>query len=423
MLREISMPALQMELPGRQTARDERPAAAGGAMRAHQLSEYALSSSFSTDAGCRESFVAIQTRPGVRFKEALEELSREYGAALATEGLSDATVVFSRLYVSDYVNQAEALNASEFLESLRRGALSIIEQKPVGGGQFSLFSYHIRRRAGATFTKQITRNPADCRNSVLASLENYRLLFTTNYAQGEPYDSYNQTNDIFNALNVTIEQSGMNLLANTIRTWIFVRDIDNNYKDMVRARKEYFTSQGLTNKTRYLASTGIQGCGVSSAHIVTVDSLSIGGLSKGQIIRIEAPSHLSPTILYNVTFERGLRVRFGDRSHLYISGTASINNKGEVLHPGDVEMQTRRTVENLRALLANHGATVQDLGYLMVYMRDSQEWELVRRVLRDEIGETTPLISFEARVCRPAWLFEMEGVAVIPDETDFLPFV
>jgi enamine deaminase RidA (YjgF/YER057c/UK114 family) len=393
-----------------------------GSIEVHRLSDNVSCSCFSTDAGCREASVAVRTRPGIRFADAIDELLRDYGAALEKEGLSDATVVFSRLFAGDYANQKEALNASELLRCLRQGALSIIEQKPVGGGQFSLFSYHIQRRAGATFTKQISHASDECRNTIIASLENYRLLFTANYAHGETPDAYCQTNEIFNALNATIEQSGMNLPANGIRTWIFVRDIDNNYKDMVRARKEYFTSHGLTSKTRYLASTGIEGAGVSSAHIVTVDSLSIGGLSKGQIVRMEAPTHLSPAILYNVTFERGLRVRFGDRSHLYISGTASINNKGEVLHAGDVERQTQRTIENLRALLANHFATIKDIAYLLVYIRSFHDWALIRRVLRDEIGETVPVISVQAKVCRPSWLFELEGVAIIPDNTDYAPF-
>jgi enamine deaminase RidA (YjgF/YER057c/UK114 family) len=392
-------------------------------IQGHCLSENASCSSFSTDEGCTESFIAIRTRPGISYTEAIDEMMREYSAALEIEGLSDATVVFSRLFVSDYVNQQEAFNASELLEGLRQGALSIIEQKPVGSGQFSLFSYHIRRRAGKAFMKQLSHTSADCQNTIVASLENYRLLFTANFAHGETHDTYGQTSEIFNALNAAIEKSGMNLLDNAIRTWIFVRDIDNHYKDMVRGRREYFEAHGLTNKTRYLASTGIEGAGVSPAHIVTVDSLSIGGLSPDQIVRMEAPTNLSPTILYNVTFERGLRVRFGDRSHLYISGTASINNKGEVMHPGDVEAQTRRTVENLRALLAKHSATVQDMAYLLVYIRSFHEWELIRRALREEIGEAIPLIAFEAKVCRPAWLFELEGVAIIPDKTYFPVFV
>ena len=343
-------------------------------IHAKRLSDRTSCSGFSTENGCRESFVLVRTMAGLTFTAAIEELSREYDAALEKEGLSDATVVFSRLFAGDFANQQEALDASGLLKRLRQGALSIIEQKPVGGGQFSLFSYHIRRRAGATFVKQISNRSSDCQNTVLTYLENYRLLFTANFAHGGTRDSYTQTNEIFKALNETIEQSGMNLLTNAIRTWIFVRDIDINYKDMVRARKEHFTAQGLTNKTRYLASTGIEGAGMCPEHIVTVDSLSIGGLGKGQIIRMEAPTHLSPTILYNVTFERGLRVRFCDRSHL------------------------------------------------LVYIRSFHEWELVSGVLREAIGNAMPVIPLQAKVCRPTWLFELEGEAIIPDNADFPAF-
>jgi enamine deaminase RidA (YjgF/YER057c/UK114 family) len=391
-------------------------------MQTDRVSDNSSCSRFSTGVGCEEHFVLIRTRPGICCSDAIEELSREYSAALETEGLSDATVVFSRLFAGDYVNQRETVNDSALLKRLRLGALSIVEQNPVGGGQFSLFSYHIRRRACATFVKQISNKFPDCRNTIMASLENYRLLFTANYVHEEGPDAYSQTTEIFNALNASLERSGMNLPANGIRTWIFMRDIDKNYTDMVRARKDFFASHGLTNKTRYLASTGIEGAGVSLAHFVTVDSLSIGGLGKGQIIRMEAPSHLSPTILYNVTFERGLKVRFGDRSHLYISGTASINNKGEVVHVGDVEMQARRTIENLRALLAEHSASISDMAYLLVYIRNFHDWELIRGVLHETIGTTIPVISVQAKVCRPAWLFELEGMAVIPDNADFLPF-
>jgi enamine deaminase RidA (YjgF/YER057c/UK114 family) len=108
---------------------------------------------------------------------------------------------------------------------------------------------------------------------------------------------------------------------------------------------------------------------------------------------------------------------------LYISGTASINNKGEVLFCGDVEKQTRRTLENIRALLAPQGAALADMAYLLVYVRNFHEIETVRNVLHGEIGDTTPVIFAEAAVCRPAWLMEIEGVAVIPDSNDFPPFL
>jgi enamine deaminase RidA (YjgF/YER057c/UK114 family) len=138
---------------------------------------------------------------------------------------------------------------------------------------------------------------------------------------------------------------------------------------------------------------------------------------------MEALSHLWPTILYGVTFERGLRVRFGDRSHLYISGTASINKEGEVVHVGDAELQTRRAIENVRALLAAQSATLHDMAYVIAYVRNLHDRQRVARVLDEELGRRVPLVFTEAAVCRPAWLMELEGVAIIPDKSEFPPFL
>lgn len=391
-----------------------------------RLSDLAQCSSFATENGCEEWFLAVRTKEGSNFAFAMKTLEEEYAFALLQNGLTDATMIFSRLFVSDFANQKERFGASPLLKRLKTGALSIIEEKPVGGGPLSLFSYHIRNAIFTAGASQCLYGPA-AGNSEYARTSLYRgksysLLLTANYSNGEVFDAYRQTDLIFKNINATIERNGMKLLDNTIRTWIFVRDIDNHYRNMVRARREYFADHGLTDKTHYLASTGIEGGCHSPERLVSVDSLSIGGLKPKQIVRMEAPTHMSPTIVYGVTFERGLRVRFGDRSHLYISGTASINNKGDVMFLGDVARQTKQTIENLLALLAEQGATVSDLAYLICYVRNFHEWRQVREVLGAEIGENVPIIPVAAKVCRPTWLFELEGVAIIPDRNEFAPF-
>jgi len=388
------------------------------------MGEFIRCSEFTTDQGCDEVLFSIRTPQGVSFPDALAELTRSYSAALDRLGLSEATAVFSRIFLSDILNQKTALISSGLHNRLRACcALSILEQKPVIGGPVALLAYHIRDPKN-TMTKQLV-NPAaeEWRNDLLIKGNNYSLLWTANHTGGDTFDAYAQTKTIFDSLNSLIEQHGMNLLDNGIRTWVYVRDVDNHYKHMVRARKEYFTEHGLTDKTRYLASTGILGMSHSPEKIVFVDSLSIGGLKAGQIIRMEALSHLSPTILYGVTFERGLRVRFGDRSHLHISGTASINAQGEVLHVGDAEAQARRTIENIRALLQGQGAKLEDMAYIIAYVRNSHDRQLVEKVLDEEVGKKTPLVFTEAAVCRPAWLVELEGLAIIPDKNEFPPFL
>jgi enamine deaminase RidA (YjgF/YER057c/UK114 family) len=392
-------------------------------MTFRKLSELAKYSEFSTKDGCEEYYLTIRSPEGATYASALEIIEKEYTNALITIGLSDSTTVFGRLFLSDYINQNGQIENSGLLKKLRKGVLSVIEEKPVGGGPISLFSHHIRNpdfKVLSSSVRHAGANDPAC-TSVFRG-ENYSLLYTANYCNGEVFDAYRQTDVIFKNINAVIEKNNMKLLDNTIRTWIYVRDIDNHYSNMVRARREYFTDHGLTNDTRYLASTGIEGGGRQPEHLVTVDSLSISNLVPEQIIRMEAPSHMSPTILYGVTFERGLRVRFGDRSHLFISGTASIDNKGVVLHLSDAVNQAKRTVENLRALLNEQNAKLSDLAYLICYVRNFHEWHLIEKVLISEIGAEVPIVPVAAKVCRPTWLFELEGVAVIADSNGFAPF-
>jgi enamine deaminase RidA (YjgF/YER057c/UK114 family) len=381
-------------------------------------------STFAVADGCAESFVSIATPEGLSFAEALADLMLRHSVALERAGLSDSSAIFCRIFLSDILNQKAALLRSPILERLRAScAVSVIEQRPLGSGPVSLFSYHIRdpKKAAA---KQLLRHRGDSwRNDILLKGRHYSLLLTANQTGGNTFDAYAQTKCVFDSLNSTVQGHGLGLLENGIRTWVYVRDLDNHYKDMVRARRDCFAEYGLTDKTRYLASTGILGMSDSPEKVVSLDSLSVGGLKADQIVRMEALSHLRPTNLYGVTFERGLRVRFGDRSHLYISGTASINPEGEVLHEGDAELQARRAVENVRALLAGQSATLADMAYAIVYVRNTHDQQRVRKVIDEELGGKVPLVFTEAAVCRPAWLMEIEGVAITSSKSDFPPFL
>jgi len=118
----------------------------------------------------------------------------------------------------------------------------------------------------------------------------------------------------------------------------------------------------------------------------------------------------------------GTRIRFGDRSHLHISGTASIDRYGNVLHPGDVRKQTSRAIENIRALLEPHGAGLSDMAYIIVYIRNFKDANKVLEILNRELPGEIPRIFLEGAVCRPTWLVELEGVAVTADSTDYPDF-
>jgi len=183
------------------------------------------------------------------------------------------------------------------------------------------------------------------------------------------------------------------------------------------ARWENFAQHGLVPETHYVASTGIGGNPSEPKALVQLGSYALKGFKPEQQRYLYASTHLNRTSEYGVTFERGTLLRFGDRNHAIISGTASINNKGEVMYVGDIEKQTHRMWENVEALLAEAGMTMKDAAQIVVYLRDGADYELVSRMFREKYPDV-PTVFTLAPVCRPTWLIEMECIAIQPARND-----
>lgn len=385
--------------------------------------EYIKTARFDTNQGADEVYLTVLSRKGLLFSDALAETHDLYQQTLQNERLSQDSLVFCQIYVSDIENQKEILQASTLFNKLSQSAVAVIQQKPLIGGPLSFSAYHVSSGSNSLQKTVLEDAKSAWRKAVSFTGKHYQMLWHTGYCGQGAFDSYPQSAGILNELVASVKGNGMALLDNMVRTWIYVRDIDNHYAGLVKARKELFFHEGLTDKTRYIASTGIEGRSKEKGSLVSINALSFSNLKPAQVVRMEALTHMSPTIDYGVTFERGLRIRFGDRSLLFVSGTASINNKGEILFPGDVEAQTRRTLENIQVLLKEQGARLNDLASITIYVRDPHTADNVLKIVSSILPVNLPMICVEASVCRPGWLAEIEGIAVIPDTTEFSPFI
>lgn len=172
-----------------------------------------------------------------------------------------------------------------------------------------------------------------------------------------------------------------------------------------------FFAQGLTNDTHFIASTGIAGRQADPNVLSQMDSYAVAGIQPSQIRHLYAPSHLNRTSDYGVSFERGTCVDYDDRRHVFISGTASIDNKGQVVKPGDIVGQTLRMIENVEALLDEAECSFDDMGQIIVYLRDIADYTVVSGLMKDRFADM-PLLIVHAPVCRPGWLIEMECMGV-----------
>ncbi len=119
-----------------------------------------------------------------------------------------------------------------------------------------------------------------------------------------------------------------------------------------------------------------------------------------------------------VAFSRGMRVELDNCVMLFISGTASVNDRGESIHPGDVKAQTRRTFDNITALLESEGADWHDIVRTTCYLADFRHYDEFNetRNLFYEEQQLDPLPAstcIEARICRPDLMVEIEAIAMI----------
>jgi enamine deaminase RidA (YjgF/YER057c/UK114 family) len=308
--------------------------------------------------------------------------------------LENVSMVLQRWFVSDVVNQAELIQQPDNV------AVSIVQQSPLNGSKVAVWIYGIE-------DIQLTRTSD---SSITIKRPGYSHHYHTQLFSNEG-DAFQQTTSIFSNYIKSLSQLQCSLEANCIRTWLFIHNIDSQYADIVNARSEIFESENLIAQTHYISSTGIEGKYKYPQVITLMDAYAISGICQEQIVYLKGRSHLNPTHEYGVTFERGTAVQFGDRRHVYISGTASINNKGEIVHPFDIELQTIRVLENINVLLIEANCNMEDIAQLIIYIRDIADYTFVDKYMRDQYP-AIPMVIVFAPVCRPGWLVEMECIAI-----------
>lgn len=349
---------------------------------------------FVPEEGVAEWHVILHVEPRSDTFEG--QLRRIYEAEAQLLGMSEmkgARYVLKRYFLSDSTNQQPLMRQEPDV------AISLIQQQPLDGSKIAVWLYMQRGTDIAAEHGMIL-----CRHNGYTHL--WRMGMTC--SEG---DSAQQTENILETYEQALQQFNATLADNCIRTWFFVRDVDTQYAGMVRARRENFVRQGLTEKTHYIASTGIGGLPADTKALVQLGTYALKGFEPQQQRYLYARTHLNPTYEYGVTFERGTALEYGDRQQVYISGTASINNRGEVMHEHDIRRQTQRMWENVETLLAEAGSTFDDVMHNIVYLRDVADYALVREMFEKRYPDIPTVITL-APVCRPTWLIEMECVAV-----------
>jgi len=104
----------------------------------------------------------------------------------------------------------------------------------------------------------------------------------------------------------------------------------------------------------------------------------------------------------------------GSRRLLFISGQNALDEDGSVVGIGDIEAQVRQTLENIRALLHEAGATMDDIVKLTAWLTKPEYVSAYVKVRKGFFSDTFPASS--TVVCdlvQDDLLVEIEAIAAI----------
>jgi hypothetical protein len=235
----------------------------------------------------------------------------------------------------------------------------------------------------------------------------------------------------FQKLKSLLDHENLNFKS-IVRQWNYVGEILNldyntQHYQMFNEVRNTFYSQ-YRNCPGFPAATGI---GMNYKN-VGIDCYAIPKNQVLEIIPISNPKqqdsyHYGQEVLVGASikpkqppqFERAILLNSNNSSRLIISGTASIIGQNTI-GIGDIELQTKVTIENIDILASRSNLERQcpnlaeypdKYSYLRVYVKNRNDISIVKTICANHYGNV-PMNFVQADICRDNLLVEIEAEKV-----------
>jgi enamine deaminase RidA (YjgF/YER057c/UK114 family) len=215
-----------------------------------------------------------------------------------------------------------------------------------------------------------------------------------------------------------------------LRVWNYVPDIvaqqdgSERYWQFNSGRQAAFSAAGRSTSGEIPAACALGSVGGPvTVFFIATRVAPIAIENPRQVSAYRYPRQYGPT---SPTFARAVCLAQVPSPYLFISGTASIVGH-ETVHRGDVVMQTRETLTNLRAVIDAANQLESLAGArphfalaamnLRVYLRRPEDFETVRAELTAAFADAPalpPIVYLQADICRPDLLVEIEASGGYP---------
>lgn len=99
---------------------------------------------------------------------------------------------------------------------------------------------------------------------------------------------------------------------------------------------------------------------------------------------------------------------------LFIAGMVPRDEKSQLVGPGDIRVQTRQVLENIKAIVEAAGGTMLDILKLTIFLTDMANFEGMNDIYREYFKTEIPArTTVKADLVRKEYLIEIEAVASI----------
>ena len=107
-------------------------------------------------------------------------------------------------------------------------------------------------------------------------------------------------------------------------------------------------------------------------------------------------------------------------THVFLRGQVGQDLKGRMVGVGDPAAQAEQAMRNVKVLLEEQGARLEDVCKITIYITDRAYREPVYRVVGKWLKGVFPVSTglIVQGLARPEWVMEIDVWAVIPDERD-----
>lgn len=99
---------------------------------------------------------------------------------------------------------------------------------------------------------------------------------------------------------------------------------------------------------------------------------------------------------------------------LFVAGTIATNEHGEVVGKGDIKVQTRQVLENIKAVIEEAGGTLGDVTRTTVFLTDFANYSGMNEVYSAYFSSDPPArATVRVSLRNPDVLIEIEATAVL----------